>query len=271
MVSPWNLLAKQGRNPDEILDEQVFVEEMAWSNKSKPGVALPSNNEVWELSKPDVVLPSSNEVWELSSSPTSSVSSSKVELTNILDNDSGMSSSNPLGPTPPSVQSESRISFQEQPFLDTPIEHNPWAQSRGSYSAPSSPALQRNSENHSRVCVPSQQTIRSHPSMDELNSNRPWKKNYSEAQHTSGKSSSSPLLSKRSKASTSTEARDSGLSSPHGYTERRSKNQQPDSLPATSTTAWSAERFQNVQTTSDLLYHLSLDKYGAKLEVSGVV
>lgn len=253
VVSPWNPISKHGHSTDELSDEQVFTEEVGWSSKAKIDSAVSTGNEVWELS----------------SSPTSSVSSSKVELTNILDNDSGMSSSNPLGPTPPSVQSESRISLQEQQYLETTMDNSTWLQSRGAYSAPSSPALQRSNGNHPGVCSPKQQSMRSHPSMEELNSS-PWKKNiYSETQCWNEKSVVA-LNDRHDKSEAGADTHDSGLSSPHGYSDRHLKHPDTDPIPGVGTTPWSAERFQDVHTALHLLRHLSLDKYAAKLEEHGI-
>ena len=257
VVSPWNMIAQRVRSTDELSDEQVFSEEIIWHGKKEDIPAVSTGNEGWDMS----------------SSPTSSVSSSKVELTNILDNDSGMGGSNPLGPTPTSEHCESRTSFQEPPYLETALEQAPWMQNRGAYSAPSSPALQRNNENHSGTCSPKTQNMRSHPSMEELNSNRPWlkKTNYRD-QRNWGHRKTSPVFQQYNahvKLKNFANDRDSGMSSPASYTDRHSKSSESDLV--TTGNTWSAERFQDVRTISDVLTQMSLDKYVVKFEVSFVI
>ena len=234
----------------------MFLEENHWSAKSK--------------GEPTAPVPSTDG-WEMSSSRTSSVSSSKVELTNILDNDSGMGGSNPLGPTPTSVQSESRINFQDPPYIDTALENSPWLQNRGAYSAPSSPALQRGNEDHTRNCSPNPQNIRPHPSMEELNSNRPWvkKSTYKESQPWRSRNTSPPFQHMNIKPGASPDNQDSGLSSPQTQGDKRSRCSDIDPLNTSGgqPTPWCAERFQDVHTLSELLTQLSLTKYATKLEV----
>lgn len=278
MTSPWNLGKHSGQSADELSDEPVFIEENNhWSVKSSKG-------------EPHAHVPNNMDGWEMSSSRTSSVSSSKVELANILDNDSGMGGSNPLGPTPTSIQSESQINFQDPPYIDTALENSPWLQNRGAYSAPSSPALQRGNEENTHNCSPNPQNIRPHPSMEELNSNRPWIKKsiYNNNKETPlpppwrsrNASPSSCAASFQQhmgmKTGVSPDQQDSGLSSPQTQADKRVRCPPEHVDPMSSAVAavvsqqpstWCAERFQDVHSVNDLLSQLSLMKYASKFEV----
>ena len=261
-------------------------------------------------------------MYDISSSPTSSVSSSKVELTTYFDNDSGVGGSNPLDMTPTSLHepaSGGGGGYNDQaPYLDTNLDTQPWYQARSAYSAPSSPALPRNSGEHahnhhrSRGSSPRSAAMRSHPSMDGIN-NRAWPKSQPPSANGGGggkddtswkmsafrnPSSMTTLQLDSSKVvrspiegnSNNNNNHDSGLSSPSltsTSTDREVRRPLPSSTtkstPATEdgilkqvtaspiSKSWSAERFQDVRTLSDLMKQLSLEKYTAKLEVCLVV
>lgn len=254
-------------NSDELSDEHVFVQD----------------DSLWPVR--DVTNTSSTgECWEgQSSSPTSSVSSSKIELANILnDNDSGVGGSNPLAPTPD--ESESRISYQDVPYLETALEGTPWLQSRGAYSAPSSPALQRNTDNNITRSTQENLNIRGQLSMENLNYNRGWVKNERNSYSPWGDRKVPSPASFNRVANSPDNSRDSALSSPHLPLNPSQELDVKKSLNNTGgggtksmnntggggTKPWSAERFQDVHTVSDLLSQLSLDKYNTKLQENGV-
>lgn len=274
-------------NSDVEDEREVFTEEAGWNNTTK-SVIVESG---LSISGPAI-----NDVCDVSSSPTSSVSSSKVELTTYFDNDSGIvGGSNALDSTPISLHCESQTSYQDQPYLDAALDSQTWYQQRGAYSAPSSPALPRNVENlSSRGSSPGSSFIRSHPSMDGINSNhKPWPKKFSSTEPDCqpwNSSSFRNLISMQN--GKSPEHHDSGLSSPQNNpSDRRTKSERQLKLiesdiktqlshpsqsfqPPTQTTAtnhvtkqWTVERFQDVRNLSDLLKHLSLEKYTSKLEV----
>lgn len=263
-TSAWTNTSSNPRtNIDDVDDEQVFTEEVPWRSSGKSSV------------DPSLLSGTNNDGCDVSSSPTSSVSSSKVELTTYFDNDSGMGGSNALDSTPTSLQSESQIGFQDQPYLDTAVESQTWYQQRGAYSAPSSPALPRNGENLSRGSSPRPGVIRSHPSMDEINTNhRQWAKKNSavQEQRWSGPGFRSTTYSQND----SPENHDSGLSSPRSNSERRTKGERQTKTIETElmqspanhmSKQWTVERFQDVRNLTDLLKQLSLEKYTPKLEV----
>lgn len=249
------------------LDMQVFApDDNVWSGHLKGESTHPSHNERWEIS----------------SSPTSSVSSSKIELANILnDNDSGVGGSNPLGPTPISEQNNSRISLHDAAYLETALDNPSWLQNRGAYSAPSSPALQRNLDNSASKTSPKNLNMRSQLSMEDLNYNRQWvhKSNYTDNSQWNDRKITPPTLNHKlgdspenrdSAVSSPRSTLDRGVSSPRLPLERKTKagTQEIEPSLTTNTKPWSAERFQDVHTVADLLSQLSLDKYSAKLQVS---
>jgi len=227
-----------------------------------------------------------NEMYDISSSPTSSVSSSKVELTTYFDNDSGVGGSNPLDMTPTTEPQQTQYNDQP-PYLETNLETQSWYQTRSAYSAPSSPALPRNADHlhRSRGSSPRSSVIRSHPSMDGINS-RPWPKsskigvedtswNISAFRHPGNVNEHGDVIR-------SPDNHDSGLSSPrtllnnndprhskdrpqHTKVEENLKTDVVQNTPISK--SWSVERFQDVRTLADLLKQLSLDKYTTKLEV----
>ena len=82
---------------NEVEDErEVFGDDIAWPSSS-------NNNSNKQLDSTASSGVGPNEMYDISSSPTSSVSSSKVELTTYFDNDSGVGGSNPLDMTPTSL------------------------------------------------------------------------------------------------------------------------------------------------------------------------
>ena len=249
-----------------------------------------------------------NEVYDISSSPTSSVSSSKIELNTYFDNDSGVGGSNPLDMTPTSLHepSSSTGCFADQPpYLDTNLESQPWYQTRSAYSAPSSPALPRNGENihRSRGSSPRSIAMRSHPSMDGIN-NRPWPKKKSQPPPNiannsdinwkmstfNPSTSSSHVESPDIRSPNESNNHDNGHTSTHPSSSSSSNDREvrrPPPAPVKNvlsaedvthshhqqqittpiTKPWSAERFQDVRSLSDLLKQLALEKYTTKLEV----
>ena len=274
MVGTWTRTS----STNDVDDEQVFSEELQWSaNKSQLDSTASSGGV-------------GNETCDISSSPTSSVSSSKVELTTYFDNDSGMGGSNPLDMTPTS--SETQAHYNEQaPYLETNLDSQSWYQARSAYSAPSSPALARNADNlhRSRGSSPRSCVMRSHPSMDGINS-RPWPKPTNVDVNEPDWNMSAfrnPSINNTSSVR-SPENHDSGLSSPRTSStssDRHLKERPPlphvksnetttpvkmgdgDLVSTPISKAWSVERFQDVRTLSDLMKQLSLDKYTSKLEV----
>ena len=297
----------------------MFGDDIAWPSSS-------NNNSNKHLDSTASSGVGPNEMYDISSSPTSSVSSSKVELTTYFDNDSGVGGSNPLDMTPTSLHeppSGGGGGYNDQaPYLETNLDTQSWYQARSAYSAPSSPALPRNSGEHahnqhrSRGSSPRSAAMRSHPSMDGIN-NRAWPRtqppstngnsegdaswkmsafrnpsSLSTLQLDSSKVVRSPTEGK-SNNNNNNNNHDSGLSSPHMTSssssltstsaDRETRRPPPSSstknTPATEEGAlkqvtaspmsksWSAERFQDVRTLSDLMKQLSLDKYTAKLEV----
>lgn len=281
-------------------DIHVFTsDDNVWSGHLKSDVINSTNTDRWDTTtlvnteKWDMANPPNTEKWEISSSPTSSVSSSKVELANILnDNDSGMGGSNPLGPTPVSEQNNSRISLHEAAYLETALDNSSWLQNRGAYSAPSSPALQRNVSNNTLKASPKNINMRSQLSMENLNYNRAWAQKPTYNEHSSWNARKITPPSSYKKLLDSPENHDSAVSSPRSTIDRALSSPRPP-LESTSKTSslekehilttnpaktwpvenskpWSAERFQDVHTIADLLSQLSLDKYSTKLQEAGV-
>ena len=214
---------------------------------------------------------SNPDTWEPSSSPTSSLSSSRQELNNILDNDSGVGGSNLWSRTPTSEKGSSSQPAQEPSYLETALEATPWLNSRGAYSAPSSPALQRNTDKP--FLTPNKQNLKSHPSMEELNS-RLWGQGYIEEseENPSWRSNrpASPLHHGRRFSSgavgvNNENAQDSGMSSPHhgkGIEMSKSSSMEKTADPTfVSSSVWRQERFESVVSMNDLLASLSLDRY----------
>ena len=214
---------------------------------------------------------SNTDTWEPSSSPTSSLSSSRQELNNILDNDSGVGGSNLWSQTPTSEKGSSSQPAQEPSFLETALEATPWLNSRGAYSAPSSPALQRNSDKP--FLTPNKQNLKTHPSMEELNS-RLWGQDYIEQQEGNqlwrSNRSTPPLRHGRRYSSgavvaNNENAQDSGMSSPHHG--KSSEMNKPSNLEKAvdptlvPSSVWRQERFESVASMNDLLSSLSLDRY----------
>lgn len=257
-------------------DEQVFSEE--WSTNKSQLDSTASSGGV-------------NDACDISSSPTSSVSSSKVELTTYFDNDSGFGGSNHLDMTPTSLQNETQTKYNEQaPYLETNHDNQPWYQTRSAYSAPSSPALNRNVDNphRSRGSSPRSNVIRSHPSMDGIN-NRPWPKSSKDVNEPDWNVSAfRNHANKHTGSLRSPDNHDGGMSSPRtnsNISDHHLKDRQtlPPAKPNELTTTvdndvmttpiakgWSVERFQDVRTLSDLMNQLSLDKYTCKLEQNGI-
>ncbi len=213
----------------------------------------------------DSLLMSNADTWEPSSSPTSSLSSSRQELNNILDNDSGVGGSNLWTQTPTSEQGSA-----SQPAL----EASPWLNSRGAYSAPSSPALQRTNDNS--FLPAKKQNLKSHPSMEELN-NKLWGKQLNEKPDSDAwdSSRSTPPASNGRRYSSGTVVvnndvkQDSGLSSPHTKINEQPKSSRIDGNDPTlaKTGVWREEKFENIASITDLLSSLSLDRYKDLLQV----
>lgn len=215
----------------------------------------------------DSLLTSTADTWEPSSSPTSSLSSSRQELNNILDNDSGVGGSNLWSQTPTSEKGSSSQPAREASFLETALEATPWLNSRGAYSAPSSPALQRN--NNNPFLTPNKQNLKSHPSMEELNS-RLWGKEYPDKQEESATwrmNSSTPPLRHNRRYSSGAEVapnentQDSGMSSPHHGKSNDVTKQSNMEKAVDPSSVWRQERFESVASINDLLCSLALDKY----------
>jgi len=258
--SPWGQqLGSSGKNVnDEEVDEPVFIDKMPWIGDGTDRVS-------------DSLLMSNPDTWEPSSSPTSSLSSSRQELNNILDNDSGVGGSNLWSRTPTSEKGSSSQPAQEPSYLETALEATPWLNSRGAYSAPSSPALQRNTDKP--FLTPNKQNLKSHPSMEELNS-RLWGQGYIEEseENPSWRSNrpASPLHHGRRFSSgavgvNNENAQDSGMSSPHhgkGIEMSKSSSMEKTADPTfVSSSVWRQERFESVVSMNDLLASLSLDRY----------
>ena len=213
---------------------------------------------------------SNTDTWEPSSSPTSSLSSSRQELNNILDNDSGVGGSNLWSQTPTSEKDSSSQPARESSFLETALGATPWLNSRGAYSAPSSPALQRSNDNP--FLTPNKQNLKSHPSMEELNS-RVWGKEYMEQTEENpswGSSRSSPPTRQGRRFSSGAvvvsndNTQDSGMSSPHNKnseSSRTSRVEKPNDSPLVASSVWRQERFESVASMNDLLSSLALDRY----------
>ena len=317
-------IVKNNTWSSEVADErEVFGDDIAWPSSANNT----NSNKQLDSTVSSSVGP--NELYnDVSSSPTSSVSSSKVELTNYFDNDSGVGGSNPLDMTPTSLHeppSSVGGGYNDQaPYLETNLDTQPWYQARSAYSAPSSPALPRNSGEHahhhhhhhrSRGSSPRSAAMRSHPSMDGIN-RRPWPRTAAPPHNSGGAGGGddiswkmsafrNPSLLSTTQLDSSKVVRsppenntndnhDSGLSSPHmtasssssASTDREVRR--PPSVPTTAknppatateevphqqvaatpiSKSWSAERFQDVRTLSDLMKQLSLEKYTPKLEV----
>ena len=184
------------------------------------------------------------ERWEVSS-PQSSVSSSKMELTSILDNENSSARS---------------LDFVTAPVTTSKVfDNTPWLQARGAYSAPSSPSLLHNScEGNLRNCNP-KQTTRFHTSVEELN--RPWLGKVSSESNTWNMDLSNSIQqSSRDKAIILSDR----ISSPHLENITQSNEEQHSLI----TAPWSAERLQNIRSLNELLSHLSLEKYTSKFEVN---
>lgn len=214
-----------------------------------------------------------------------------MELTTYFDNDSGVGGSNPLDMTPTTEPQQTQYSDQP-PYLETTLETQSWYQTRSAYSAPSSPALPRNADHlhRSRGSSPRSSVIRSHPSMDGINS-RPWPKSSKiEVEDTSWNMSAfrNPgNVNQHGDVIRSPDNHDSGLSSPRtllnntNHDQRHSKdrpnpphakiedNLKTDVIQTVTpiSKSWTVERFQDVRTLADLMTQLSLDKYTTKLEV----
>ena len=224
---------------------------------------------------------SNADTWEPSSSPTSSLSSSRQELNNILDNDSGVGGSNLWSQTPTSEKGSSSQPARESSFLETALEATPWLNSRGAYSAPSSPALQRN--NDSPFLTPSKQNLKPHPSMEELNT-RLWGKDYTEQpeEDPSWRSNRStpPMRHSRRYSSgavvvNNENTQDSGMSSPHhGKNNDLSKSSHLDKNVDSTlvpSSVWRQERFESVVSMNDLLSSLTLDRYKDIFQVNMLI
>ena len=273
LSSAWDTVIDAGRksHSENEADERVFIDKMPW---------MPNGSEPVS----DSALMSNPETWEPSSSPTSSVSSSRQELNNILDNDSGVGGSNLWTQTPTSEQG--RLSQPPQdPFLESALEASPWLHTRGAYSAPSSPALPRNE--NSPFLSPSGQQLRSHPSMEELNS-RPWGKgrgNQRDRNATWSNRRSTPPGRRYSSGAlhmnmgTDTH-QDSGMSSPHhqnrnndglGSTPGYLLDATPDPTLLHGGGLWQQDKFDTVGSVAELLSSLSLEKYRDTLEVSNLI
>ena len=215
---------------------------------------------------------SNTDTWEPSSSPTSSLSSSRQELNNIMDDDSGVGGSNLWSQTPSSEKGSSSQPAHEPSFLETALEATPWLNSRGAYSAPSSPALQRS--NDKPFLTPNKQNLKSHPSMEELNS-RLWGQGYIEQpeEDPSWKlnRSTPPLLHSRRYSSDAVavvnneSAQDSGMSSPHhgksNDMNKASSGEKTIESTLVPSSVWRQDRFESVASMNDLLNSLSLDRY----------
>ncbi len=155
------------------------------------------------------------------------------------------------------------------------LEASPWLNSRGAYSAPSSPALQRTNDNP--FLTSKKQNLKSHPSMEELN-NKLWNKTADKTEKQSWESTRStpPTLNGRRYSSgtvvVNTDGKqDSGMSSPHHSKSNDSvKAGRTESHDPTlaKTGVWRQERFESVTSLIDLLSSLSLDKYRDLLQVT---
>eukprot|EP00795_Rhopilema_esculentum_P016779 gene16779-8239_t len=266
--SPWGTQIGSGANTanGEEVNDPVFIDKMPWIGDGGDRVS-------------DSLLMSNTDTWEPSSSPTSSLSSSRQELNNILDNDSGVGGSNLWSQTPTSEKDSSSQPARESSFLETALGATPWLNSRGAYSAPSSPALQRSNDNP--FLTPNKQNLKSHPSMEELNS-RVWGKEYMEQAEENpswGSSRSSPPTRQGRRFSSGAvvvsndNTQDSGMSSPHNRnseSSRTSRVEKPNDSPLVASSVWRQERFESVASMNDLLSSLALDRYKDLFQENGI-
>nr|XP_047130700.1 ankyrin repeat domain-containing protein 17-like [Hydra vulgaris] len=244
MSSPLSVATQESNHniSSESVKEQCIISPLNNIQQLSDGF---SDEQTWMFTKRKDDI---QDRWEVSS-PQSSVSSSKMELTSILDNEN--SSARSLDFVTASVS------------IGKVFDNTPWLQSRGAYSAPSSPSLLHTScDGNLRNCIPKQAT-RFHTSVEELN--RPWLDKVNPECNTWNTDLSNPMHCSNSiqQSMDNTILNDKILTL---------ENTQPNEDQSSSliTAPWSAERLQNIHSLNELLVHLSLEKYTTKFESHGI-